>query len=208
MRDRSLTRRTLLKYGLAAAAIGPWALRHLRTADAGPEDDRIIEAAKKLKPAELNGMIWSMYYGGAMTQQQQAFRNLTGIGVREIQDIPGPQIPQRAMAEAIARSDTFDFFHIDLTMIPSLVSAGLLEPLDEYLQEAGYTLEMVGNGSNFMRYNGKLYGLPTDGNVFVQLFRKDLFENSDEQKAFADKHGRPLTWPKTWEEHQDIVEFF
>jgi multiple sugar transport system substrate-binding protein len=203
-----LTRRGLLKYGLAAAAIGPWVLRHARLAEAGPEEERIVQAAKKLKPAELNGMIWSLYYGGPMNKQQQEFRTLAGIGVREIQDIPTPQIPQRAMAEAIAHSDTFDFFHIDLTMIPSLVSAGLLEPLDEYMAEAGFKIDMVGNSSNFMRYNGKTYGIPTDGNVFIQVLRKDLFENPDEQKAFADKYGRSLTWPKTWEEHQEIVEFF
>jgi multiple sugar transport system substrate-binding protein len=208
MSHRRLTRRGLFKYGLAAVAAGPWVLRHTRLAVASPEEDRIVQAAKKLKPAELNGMIWSMYYGGSMSQQQQEFRELTGIGVREIQDIPGPQIPQRAMTEAIARSNTFDFFHMDLTMIPSLVSAGLLEPLDEYMQEAGFQIEMVGNAGNFLRYDGKTYGLPTDGNIFVQLFRKDLFENPDEQKAFADKYGRLLTWPKTWEKHQEIVEFF
>jgi multiple sugar transport system substrate-binding protein len=208
MRHRGVTRRGFLGYGLVAATVGPWVFRHFRVAEAGPEEDRIVQAAKKLKPAELNGMIWSLYYGGPMNKQQEEFRKLTGIGVREIQDIPTPQIPQRAMAEAIAHSDTFDFFHIDLTMIPSLVSAGLLEPLDEYMADAGYKLEMVGNSGHFMRYNGKTYGLPTDGNVFIQLFRKDLFENPDEQKAFADKHGRPLKWPETWEEHQEIVEFF
>lgn len=208
MRNLRMTRRAWLRYGLATAAIGPWVWHRIGVAEAGPEEDRIVQAAKKLKPAELNGMIWSLYYGGPMNKQQQAFRQLTGIGVRDIQDIPTPQIPQRAMAEAIAHSNTFDFFHVDLTMIPSLVSAGLLEPLDEYMAEAGYKLEMVGNAANFLRYNGKTYGLPTDGNVFIQLIRKDLFEDPDEQKAFADAHGRPLTWPKTWEEHQELVEFF
>lgn len=36
MSSREVTRRGLLKYGLAAAAIGPWVLRHLRVAEAGP----------------------------------------------------------------------------------------------------------------------------------------------------------------------------
>ena len=95
MRSRCLTRQTLFQYGLAAAVAGPWALRQAHGAGAGPEEDRIIQAAKKLKPAELNGMIWSLYYGGPMNKQQQEFKKLTGIGVREIQDIPTPQIPQR-----------------------------------------------------------------------------------------------------------------
>src|SRR5262245_14120586 len=97
---------------------------------------------------------------------------------------------------------------INLTMIPSLVSAGLLEPLDDYMAEVGYKIDMVGNSSHVKRYNSKTYGLPTDGNVFIQLFRMDLFEGPDEQNAFADTYGRPLAWTKTWEAHQDIVTFF
>jgi multiple sugar transport system substrate-binding protein len=208
MHERKISRRAVVKYGVTAATVGPWLLRHSGMAEASPEEDRIVQAAKKLPPAELNGMIWSLYYRGPMTTQQQEFRNLAGIGVGEIQDIPTPQIIQRAMAEAIARSDTFDFMHLDLTMIPSLASAGLIEPLDAYMEEVGYKLEMVGKAANFMRYQGKTYALPTDGNVFVQLIRKDLFENPNEQKAFADKHGRALMWPKTWEEYRQILEFF
>jgi hypothetical protein len=68
MWGRWLTRRTVLQYGLAAAAAGPWALRQARVAEAGPEEDHVMQAAKKLKSAELNGMIWSLYYGGAMTK--------------------------------------------------------------------------------------------------------------------------------------------
>lgn len=208
MRNALPTRRRVLKYGLAAAATGPWVLRHVGAAAAGSQEDRIIQAAKRTKPAELNGMIWSLYYRGPMTEQQKTFRELGGIGVGNIQDISTAQIAQRTMAEAISRSDKLDFFHLDLGMIPSLVSAGLLEPLDEYMQEVGYELDMLGNFGNFMRYKGKTYALPTDGNVYIQVIRKDWFENPDEQKAFADRHGRELTWPKTWEEHQEICEFF
>src|SRR3989442_11441178 len=42
MRSRWLTRRTLLQYGLAVAAAGPWALRQAHGAAAGPEDYRIV----------------------------------------------------------------------------------------------------------------------------------------------------------------------
>src|SRR5438105_1600193 len=107
-------------------------------------------------------------------------RNSPALACVRFRISPPPQIPQRTMAEAIAHADTFDFFHIDLTMIPSLVSAGLLEPLDDYMAEVGYKIDMVGNSSHFMRYNGKTYGLPTDGNVFIQLLRKDLFDSPDE----------------------------
>jgi len=206
MSDRGLPRRRFVQAGLAAALTGPWVLRH-RRAEAGPEEDGIVKAAKKAGAADLNGMIWSLYYRN-MQRLSEEFKGLTGIGVKNIQDISVFQIPQRAMAEALSRSPEFDFFHVDSNMIPSLASAGLLEPLDDYMKEAGYKLDMVGNFASFMRYRGKTYGIPTDGNVHIQYIRKDYLENPEEQKAFADKHGRPLAWPKTWDEHQQIMEFF
>lgn len=207
MSDHGLHRRTFIRAGMAAALTGPWVLRHPGRAEAGPEEDNIVTAAKKAGGAELNGMIWSLYYRN-MERLSDEFKGLTGIGVKNIQDISIFQIPQRAMAEALSRSPQFDFFHVDSNMIPSLASAGLLEPLDPYIAEARYKLDMVGNFASFMKYRDKTYGIPTDGNVHVQIIRKDYFENPEEQKRFADKHGRPLTWPKTWEEHQEIVEFF
>ncbi|MEK6710689.1 MAG: extracellular solute-binding protein [Nitrospinota bacterium] len=207
MKKAHLSRRTFLRGAAAAAATGPWVLRFRGVAEAGPLEDRIIAAAKKAGPADLNGMIWSLYYRN-MKRLSDEFKEKAGVGVKDIQDISIFDTPKRAMAEAISRSPTFDFFHIDSNMIPSLASAGLIEPLDDYMAEAGYKLEMLANFANFMRYKGKTYGIPTDGNVHIQYVRKDLLENPEEQKRFSDKHGRPLVFPKTWEESLQIAEFF
>ncbi len=208
MGERRVSRRNFMKAGVAAAVAAPWVLRARRAAHAGPDEERIIAAAKKASPADLNGLIWGINYNGPMDRLQQEFKQKAGIGVRKIADVNVFVAPQRVMAEAVSRSPAFDWFHLDSNMIPSLVSAGLLEPLDEYMKETGFKLEAVGEFGNFLKYKGKTYGMPTDGNVHAQLIRKDLFENPDEQKRFADKHGRPLKWPETWEEHQQILEFF
>ena len=207
MSNKDVSRRNLIKAGLATAAVGPWVLRYGGLAEAGPEEDAIIKAAKKVKKTDLNGMIWSLYYRN-MKRLEGEFRKRAGYGVGKIQDISVFQIPQRALAEAISRSGKFDFFHLDSNMIPSLASAGLLEPLDGYMKEAGFKLDMVGNFGSFMKYKGKTYGIPTDGNVHTHFMRKDLLENPDEKKRFADKHGKPLAMPVTWEDNQQIAEFF
>ena len=46
MRERKVSRRRFLKSGLTAAAVGPWVLGRSRMAEAGPEEERIIQAAK------------------------------------------------------------------------------------------------------------------------------------------------------------------
>ncbi len=146
-KDR-LSRRQFVKGALTTAAVGPWALRYGGVAEAGSEEDAIFRATKKVKKTDLNGMIWSLYYRN-MKRLEGEFRKRAGYGVGKIQDISVFQIPQRALAEAVSRSGKFDFFHLDSNMIPSLASAGLIEPLDGYMKEAGFKLDMV--GKDFVR---------------------------------------------------------
>jgi len=204
-----ITRREALKSGAAAAAMGVATPMMAGQAFAGAEEDRIVAAAKKAVPngQDLTGIMWGLYSSGAKPVMDE-FGDLTGISITKLQDISAFDIPQRAMAEALSKSPEFDFFHVDTNMIPSLASAGLLEPLDDYMAAADFKINAVGDFGKFLTYKGKTYGITTDGNVHVQFVRKDLFENPDERKAFADKHGRELTWPETWEEDLEIMKFF
>src|SRR4051812_5407098 len=203
----STTRRQLLEggLGLTIANFLPWS--GIPRAFAADEDDRITAIAKPLGATELRGMIWSNYYI-PMQPAMEEFKKLTGIGVASIQDISIFDAPQRAMAEAVSRSPQFDFFHIDSNMIPSLASAGLVEPLDEYMKKANFKIDAVGDYANFMTYKGNTYGMPTDGNVHIEYVRKDLLEDPDAQKRFADKHGKKLEFPQTWEDEFLIQQFF
>ena len=162
-------------------------------------EERTIAAAKAAGVADVTGMIWSPYLV-PMQPVIADFKKATGIGVGAVQDISIFDAPQRAMAEALSRSPQFDFIHIDSNMIPSLASAGYLEPLDEYMKKADFKIEAVSDYANFMTYKGQTYGIPTDGNVHIQYVRKDLIEDPDNKKRYADKHGKELTFPATWED--------
>lgn len=205
MKSPNIRRRNLLKGSVSVAALSGLPLGGLQRVLAATEEERIIAAAKKVGPAGIKGMIWSNYYS-AMKRTNEAFKQAAGIGVDSIQDISVFQIPQRAMAEALSRSPQFDFFHLDSNMIPSLVSAGLLEPLDDYFEEAGYSIDAVGDYGKFMTYKGKTYGVITDGNIHTQFIRWDLVEKR--KKEYEDKFGKPPAWPVTWEDDQRMMEFF
>ena len=169
-------------------------------------EEKTIAAAKKVGKADVNGMIWSPYFV-PMQPVIAEFTKETGIGIGGIQDISIFDAPQRAMAEALSRSPQFDFIHIDSNMIPSLASTGYLEPLDEYIKNSGFKFDVVADYGNFMRYDGRTYGVPTDGNVHIQYTRKDLVDNPDNKKRFADKFGTELKVPETWEETLRLQEF-
>ena len=42
----------------------------------------------------------------------------------------------------------------------------------------------------------------------MMFYRKDLFENADEQAAFKAKYGYDLAVPTTWDAYRDAAEFF
>ncbi len=54
----------------------------------------------------------------------------------------------------------------------------------------------------------EIYGFPIQSNVLTMSYRKDLFEDPQEQQAFQDRYDRPLEVPKTWDEFVDVAVFF
>jgi multiple sugar transport system substrate-binding protein len=54
----------------------------------------------------------------------------------------------------------------------------------------------------------EIYGLPLQANVLTLAYRKDLFEDPQEQQAFQSKYGKPLSVPKTWDDFVPVAEFF
>ena len=205
MSRQSINRRRLVQggIGLAALAATPFG----RSALAATEGDAIIAAAKGIGNTDLKALIWSNYFV-PLKPPMEEFKKATGIGIANIKDISTPTIPQAAMAEALTRSPDFDLIHLGSEMIPSLVSAGFLEPLDEYMNKAHYKMNAVGDYGQLATYDGKTYGIITDGNIFVQQVRKDLMEDADNKKKFEDKFGKPLAFPQNWDDEYRLMKFF
>jgi len=204
MSPSNLSRRTFIAGG-SGLTLANFIPGTTPLAFAASMEERVLAAAKPLGPGEVSGLIWSPYLV-PMQPVIAEFKKQTGIGIGGVQDISIFDAPQRAMAEALSRSPQFDFIHIDSNMIPSLASAGYLEPLDEYMKKAEFKIEAVADYANFMTYKGQTYGIPTDGNVHIEYVRKDLLEDPDNQKRFADKHGKELKFPQTWEDDLRIQQ--
>ena len=60
----------------------------------------------------------------------------------------------------------------------------------------------------YSKFGGQTYALPVDGDVLLLQYRKDLFENAEEQAAFKAKYGKDLKVPETWEDYLQVGEFF
>ena len=54
----------------------------------------------------------------------------------------------------------------------------------------------------------EIYGLPLQANVLTLAYRKDLFDNPQEQQGFESKYGKKLAAPATWDDFVSVAEFF
>jgi len=107
---------------------------------------------------------------------------------------------------------------IDLTVartheFPDLLEQGLVEDLTPLVKQFGFTIDGK-PPKGFIRprlqgYVGdKLVAIPADGDVMMLYLRHDLLESPAEKAAFRKAHGRELAIPKTWQEYDQLIQFF
>ena len=61
---------------------------------------------------------------------------------------------------------------------------------------------------HFQTYGDEVYGLPFHDGPECFIYRKDLFNNAKEQKAYIERYDEPLRVPQTWEEFVRVARFF
>ncbi len=137
-----------------------------------------------------------------------------GITV-EIVEVPFADVYQKLKTEFVGQTGAFDVVTFYPAYIGDFASNGYLEPLDAYIAKepaAVYDPMMDDVLAPFRelynKFGGQTYALTIDGDVLVLQYRKDLFENADEQAAFKAKYGKDLAVPETWEDWLMVGEFF
>ncbi len=152
-------------------------------------EERTVAAAKAAGAADVSGMIWSPYLV-PMQPVIAEFKKQTGIGVGAVQDISIFDAPQRAMAEALSRSPQFDFIHIDSNMIPSLASAGYLEPLDDYMKKADFKIEAVADYATFMTYKGRPTGFRPTATCISNTYARTCWKTPTTKRSLPTSTAR------------------
>jgi multiple sugar transport system substrate-binding protein len=109
------------------------------------------------------------------------FEALTGIKVRA-EKVPPGQIRQKAMLDLSSKTATYATHAADPMYYPLYVANKWVEPLDKYLKDASLTDPAWFNYDDILKawreadsIDGKPYGIPYDGEVTVQVYRKDLY---------------------------------
>lgn len=180
-------RRRVLKQAASAGALAFTAPGLLSRAYAQGSADLAPYTAAKINWRQAEGqaitvaVIPASYFDnlGSLVPQ---FEALTGIKVR-MEKVPPGQIRQKAMLDLSSGTATYATHAADPMYYPLYVANKWVDPLDKYLGDAALTDPAWFNYDDILKawrdadsIDGKPYGIPYDGEVTVQVYRKDLYD--------------------------------
>ena len=179
-------RRRALKRGAAfgAAAIGaPWVARfaHAQGAELGAYQQARINW-RQAEGAEITVAVIPASYFDNLIALAPQFESLTGVKLR-FEKVPPGQIRQKAILDLTSKTGIYATSATDPMYYPLYVSNKWIEPLDRYLADAKLTDAAWFGYDDILKawrdadaVDGKPYGIPYDGEVTVQVYRKDLYD--------------------------------
>lgn len=194
------------------ASDGPymaWADKHIAVVPGSPAD-RAVRAAKALK---LSGATITVFAEDLTINCSKTvaplFQRLTGITINN-QSSPFLSHVTKIMGDVTVTHGAYDAVFAEQSLVPDLLAAGYAYPLDDWVAKYNPSLGDYVHPLDqlWTRVNGRVYGLPTDGDIFIFYYRKDLFNDPKEKAAFQKKYGRSLAVPRTWDEFRQVAEFF
>ena len=138
----------------------------------------------------------------------EVFSKLSGVKVEYI-EASLDEINAKIMAQSLSNKSGFDIALPATFGLPDLIEAGAIQDLDKYVsryEPKGFRENMLYPVGDF--YKGKFYGYQTDGDTYLMFYNKEWLEDEKEKKKFEKKYGYSLAIPKTWDELDQMIEFF
>lgn len=166
-------------------------------------------AAGFLGAQTINVLLWDDPYPKALQKMLPEFEKATGIKVN-IEMLQPPQVYTKTAIAVSANSTDYDIVAIDEGNIPvfaSLMSTYGTWPNGKVFPKIDPST-VTPNMLEVAQWDGKLIGLPINGNLYVWMTRKDLIENSKYRKDFKAKYGYDLGIPNTFKELLEMGTFF
>ena len=126
----------------------------------------------------------------------------------------GPEWHNKIASEFAIQGDGFDFAMWDSQSTAEFAGAGHAVSINEIFDQSDVLSADLFPRASLARYgeypdgSGQFWGLPVNQDAYGFMYRKDLFENPDEQKNFKDKYGYDLAPPQTYQQARDMAEFF
>ncbi|MCB1432410.1 MAG: extracellular solute-binding protein, partial [Alphaproteobacteria bacterium] len=190
-----VTRRDVGKIGIAAGLAGSVA----RPAFAADGAASAVEAAKQYSGTTIS-IVWEagLQALDPLNFSGPKWKELTGIDVKVV-EVSTAEMFTKIMQDYKSGAGAYDALNVIPAWMPDLANAGALEPLDSYVDKYGYRDELQKIAptyrDNQMMVDGKIFGFPDDGDIFVMYYRKDIMDDPAVKEAFKAKTGKDLVVP-------------
>ncbi len=155
-------------------------------------------------------LVWADAHTEAVKALIPEFEEETGIKV-VFEDLPSSNLTEKIAMNLVGKTGTYDLVAIDEPFMPKF--AEYFVPYTEWsepkvLDKKIDLDELVEAAVQGATWKDTVYGLPVNGNIYMMIYRKDLFENPTHQQAFKEKYGYDLKQPETLEQLLDVSEYF
>lgn len=166
----------------AIAAPGVFSSAHAQgNADLAPYTRAKIDWKQAKGQSITVAVIPASYFDNLGTLLPQ-FEALTGIRVR-FDKVPPGQIRQKAVLDLSSKTGTYATHAADPMYYPLYAANKWVDPLDTFLNDHTLTDPAWFNYDDILKawrnadsIQGKPYGIPYDGEVTLQVYRKDLYQ--------------------------------
>ena len=126
----------------------------------------------------------------------------------------GPEWHNKIASEFAIQGDAFDFAMWDSQSTAEFAGGGHAHSINEVFESSEILSADLFSAASLARYgeypdnSGQFWGLPVNQDAYGFMYRRDLFEDPEEQAAFKERYGRDLTVPQTYQEAAEVAEFF
>lgn len=137
-----------------------------------------------------------------------AFTKKTGIQIN-LEEVHVDQINAELMLNSVLGQAKYDIALPATFGVADLVAAGAIHALDDYIgryEPKGFRNAMLYQEGD--KFDGQTYGFQTDGDAYLMFYHREMLNDLDSQKRYADRFGYILSTPKTWEELDRQIRFF
>lgn len=151
----------------------------------------------------------------ALSKQLGAFEELTGIKVN-LEMAPFDNVVQKITLAMQSGSSDYDVIAVPYQFLGNLAVNGFIQPLEPLMNNKDLAVIPNYDPNDIIKgmwdasgkWEDTVYGVPANSCIMFFAYRKDLFDNADEQAAFKAKYGYDLKVPTDWTTYRDIAEFF
>ena len=174
-----------------------------------PLGARAAGAARPYEGTTIRAVVNAEYVKYSLSLVEKDLYDKYGIKL-ETEVIPLDAFVAKTLLEFNSGKSPWDLIMFGGTFMPDY--GRHFEPLENWITKLNldFALDDIPDiyKKLFLKYNGKIVGMPYDGDVHMMFWNKTAFERPENKKKFKAKYGYELAPPQTFKQWDDAAEFF